>query len=206
MDTFVSKHWFKLVTVVVLLAIVGGIAYQTLGKEKSPYKVENSDPAPDFTLQDADGKQVSFSESDGKVRLVYFYFSYCPDVCPPTTHFLSTVQDALKEKGVFGSKTMLYSLTFDPVRDTRERIEQFADQFHADPSGWKFLRDDSEQAMKQLAEKYGLLVEKDNKGNFIHTNAIFLVDKENRIRNYYSVDTDLTTQKVVNDMLVLSKE
>ncbi|MFD2505845.1 SCO family protein [Paenibacillus septentrionalis] len=49
-----------------------------------------SQPAPSFALTDVDGNAVSLESTNGKARIVYFYFASCPDVCPPTTFFTCT--------------------------------------------------------------------------------------------------------------------
>ena len=53
-------------------------------------------------------KPLPLQDMNGKVRLVYFFYSFCPDVCLPTTFLISQVQDALKKKDLLGTKRKLY--------------------------------------------------------------------------------------------------
>ncbi|RUS46162.1 SCO family protein [Cohnella sp. AR92] len=141
--------------------------------------------AADFTYNDIDGNPFTMSEQNGKVRLVYFFYSNCPDVCPPTTFMMSQVQNMLKDEGKFGDKVEFVSITIDPERDTPEALKKFFDKFNADYNGWKILRGD-EKETAELARKYQLLVSKDEEGNFGHMNLIVLVDKKGRMRDFIS--------------------
>jgi protein SCO1/2 len=205
MSIFIQKHWFKLIIVIIVLGMAGAFSYSTFEKKNGPvYKVIKK--APDFQLENLEGKKVSLGDTGGKARLMYFFYSTCPDVCLPTTFMLSKVQDELKKEGYFGDKTALLSVTFDPVRDTPPVLKKFADTYHADQNGWSFLRGDEAQIQK-IAEQFGVMVIKDAKGNFSHSNAILLIDKQGNIRNYYDAsDVDLKIADMVKDLIRITKE
>lgn len=187
-----------------LLIIVGLIAYQTVVNRPAVFKIK--DPTPDFQLENLDGQKVTRTDTDGKVRLVYFYYASCPDVCQPTTFFLSQIQELLVRKGGFGEKTSILSITIDPARDTREVLKEYSARFHADPQGWLFLRGDEAYTL-DLARKFNITVIKDANGDFTHANAIMLLDKYGNIRQYYNAnDPSLKKEKIVSDMLALAKQ
>lgn len=164
---------------------------------------EKREPAPDFQLQNFNGEQLSLADTNGKARLIYFYFSSCTDVCLPTTQLLSKVQEQLKEEGVFGTETAILSITFDPVRDTPERLKEFSGFYNADPSGWYFLRGE-EQYSRDLALEYGVNVIDVGDGQFGHQNVITLVDPEGNYVKYYNAnDIELEAKDIVEDMLDL---
>ncbi|CAI6039157.1 SCO family protein [Cohnella sp. JJ-181] len=171
------RYGFSLALFALLLVLIAWL----LIRQQQADKLPDLGAAPDFTYQDIDGKEVSMSSLDGKVRLVYFFFSNCPDVCPPTTFMLSQVQKKFQEEGQFGKNVDIVSITIDPVRDTPEVLRAFGDKFEADYAGWKFLRGD-EAETADLASKYGLLAVKDADGFFSHANLIVLVDKKGRMR------------------------
>jgi protein SCO1/2 len=201
----VPKNWFKLVVIVLLLAMIGTFAYLLLkGKEEKLGVIKKT---PDYKLENLDGKQVSSADLADKVKLVYFFYSTCPDVCPPTTYTLSKIQDELVKKGSFGDKTAILSITFDPTKDTPAQLKEFSGRYHADPKGWYFLRGE-EASTLQLAEKFGLMVVKDPQGGtFTHQNFILLVDKKGDLRTYYEgSNADLSIDKIVQDMTQLTKE
>lgn len=198
-----KKAWF-IAGALALLVIVGLIAYQTVANRSAAFNIK--DPAPDFQLDNLDGQKVTRADTDGKVRLVYFYYANCPDVCQPTTFFLSKVQDLLVQKGDFGKKTQMLSITVDPARDTSEALKEYSARFHADPKGWLFLRGDEAYTL-ELARKFNITVIKDANGDFTHANVIMLLDKSGNIRQYYNAnDPNLKQEKIVSDMLALAKQ
>src|SRR6185503_10485050 len=79
-----------------------------------------------FTLQDGDGKQVTDREFRGKYMLVYFGYTFCPDVCPTT---LNEVADALDHLGSKAAKLQPIFITIDPKRDTPAVVKQYAAAF-----------------------------------------------------------------------------
>jgi protein SCO1/2 len=201
-----TKHWFKIVTFVLLAVIIGTVMYQKSGNGKTS-NLKPIKAAADFQLSSLDGENISLQSTNGKARLLYFFYTSCPDVCYPTTLFLSKVQDILVQKGEFVKNAEILSVTFDPKRDTVERLQSFAAQYHPDFAGWKFLRGE-EDATKALAQTYGAAVIKDNKGNFVtHTNSIALIDKKGIIRHSYNAnDIELTPTLIAADMVQLIKE
>lgn len=170
--------------VLVVLVAIGG--YWLASSVFGPRLPVEKEGAP-FSFTDIDGQTVTLDNTNGKVRLLYFFFANCPDVCPPTTFLLSQVQNRLKEDNLFGDDVMILSVTIDPERDTPEALREFAGKFGADFAGWKFLRGE-EKATADLAKNYGILVTKDNDGNFGHMNLIVLLDREGRIRKWISVN------------------
>ncbi|MFC5447634.1 SCO family protein [Paenibacillus aestuarii] len=209
MGTFFEKNWFKLAIGVILIAMIASFAYKLwfTGSGADDERLKAMKAAPAFQLQDLDGKTVSSKDLDGKVRLVYFFYSFCPDVCMPTSFLLSQVQDSLKQKGLLGTKAEIVSITIDPTRDTPDVLKKFGDQFESKPipGGWTFLRGDEEKT-KQLAEDYGIMVIKEKDGNFSHSNAILLVDPKGMLRNYYDAgNPELDADHIVKDVVTLSK-
>ncbi|QWU15353.1 protein SCO1/2 [Paenibacillus sophorae] len=152
----------------------------------------------DFSLENVNGDIVTLSDTEGKVRLVYFFFTQCTDVCPITTFALSQVQDLLIKDGSFGKDTAFLSISFDPQNDTREAIKTFADRFHADYAGWYFLRGDQEKVRDLAAGSFKILIAGNNKDNFAHANLIGLVDRKNRLRALYNAsETDQVTPELL---------
>ncbi|OPH60378.1 hypothetical protein BC351_17940 [Paenibacillus ferrarius] len=208
MGTFFEKNWFKLALGVILVAMIASFGYKLWANSNEPDpRLKAMKQAPAFQLQDLDGKSVASQDTDGKVRLVYFFYSFCPDVCMPTTFLLTQVQDALKKKDLFGTKAEILSITVDPNRDTPAVLKEFGNKFETkpDPSGWMFLRGE-EAKIHKLAEDYGIMVIKEKDGNFSHSNAILLVDPKGKIRNYYDAgNPQLDADHIVKDVVTLSK-
>lgn len=197
---FLKNHALKFVVLLVIVAVIGGCGGQRF-KEKTP--------APDFSLTRIDGEEISLANTNGKARLLYFFFSNCPDVCPPTTHKMSLVQERLKELGApYGDKIALLSITFDPERDTVERLTEFSSWYGADYDGWYFLRGE-EQEVRDVALSYGISTIPLEDGSIGHQNLYILIDKEGNIRNYYMVGMEveeIDTDQIADDLMYLAKE
>lgn len=203
MDGFWRKHWYIVTMAAVSVVLIGTIAFVYLGGASKKEQLPVIKEAAAFQLTDIEGNAVSLDNTKGKVRLLYFFFANCPDVCPTTTHMLSRVQEQLTKEGVFGTDTMILQATIDPERDTPETLKKYAESYGADLNGWKFLRG-TEQQVKDIAQSYGVSVIKDDQGNFLHINAIVLIDENNQVRRNY-MSKDLDEDVIADDMIDLVK-
>lgn len=79
-----------------------------------------------FSLEDSSGKTVTDRDFRGKYMLVYFGYTYCPDVCPTT---LNAVADALDKLGPKAKDLRPIFITIDPERDTPDVIKQYTAAF-----------------------------------------------------------------------------
>lgn len=84
-----------------------------------------------FTLTDQNGRQVSDRDFDGKYRLVYFGFTYCPDVCPVDLQLIGqALRKIEKEDPALAAKVQPIFISVDPERDTPPVLKQFVSAFH----------------------------------------------------------------------------
>jgi protein SCO1/2 len=79
-----------------------------------------------FTLTDHNGQQRSLTDFAGKVVVVFFGFTHCPDVCPTT---LAELAAAVKKLGADGDRVQVLLVTVDPARDTAEVLSQYVTAF-----------------------------------------------------------------------------
>ncbi len=84
-------------------------------------------PGGDFTLQSLKGS-VKLSDFKGKVVLIYFGYTYCPDICPTALALTSAALRELNESELAQTQTLFISV--DPERDTPERVDEYAHFFH----------------------------------------------------------------------------
>lgn len=89
---------------------------------------EDGTPIPPFVLQRCDGSGAPFTEADlhGRVHLVYFGFTTCPDVCPTELAWLTRVLRAL---GPAAERVRVLFITVDPERDDAQRLAEYAALF-----------------------------------------------------------------------------
>jgi protein SCO1 len=85
-----------------------------------------------FTLTDQHGRRVSDTDFDGRYRLVYFGFTYCPDVCPTHLADLMLARDLLGDAGVAVQPIFI---PVDPDRDTAEQVRSYIGAFGSDLTG-----------------------------------------------------------------------
>lgn len=109
-------------------------------------------PAPDFTLTDQDGNAVQLSGLRGKVVVLDFIYTQCPGPCPLLSRKFAQLQKQLGDR--FATDVVLLSITIDPQHDTPAVLQQYAQRYQADTSGWKFLTG-STQAIITVAYEYG---------------------------------------------------
>lgn len=155
----------------------------------------------DFTLTGTDGKPVRLGDFKDQTVLLYFGYTYCPDVCPTTMLTLNRVQDMLGEKA---SRVSILFITVDPERDTLEKLKSYVAYFGSSFFG---LRGSSQEIAK-VAALYRTSyqkVEMDSASEYqvAHTDFIYLIDGQGRTRSMYRSQTP--TKKIVDDILELMK-
>ena len=138
---------------------------------------------PDFTLTDQNGKPFRFAAARGKLILVAFIFTTCPDVCPLLTANFAAIQRALEEKEV--KDYLLLSITTDPEQDTAPVLKDYAGRFKADLRHWSLLTGTRSELAK-VWQDFGVHVVKNESGQVQHTTFTTLVDRQgNRRIDYY---------------------
>lgn len=198
--TLLKKYKWTWILLAICVVLAGYLLWDFYAKPKLPV----IRPVQSFSMENVDGKNVTLEDTNGKVRLFYFFFSNCPDVCPITTFRLSQVQDVLKEKGLFGKDASIISISFDPERDTRGKIKAFGDKFKADYSGWYFLRGDEQKTFDLAMNSFKILINKDQDGNFVHMDLIGLVDRDGNLREIYRPEA--TPEEIAKGVADLAKE
>ena len=172
----ISARRFSLV-LVTLLAMVGCSQSQQSWHGKN---ITGLMPALEFSLQDAQGP-VTASKWKGKIRLVYFGYTHCPDICPTT---LATLAHALKKlTPAQADKVRVLFVSVDPKRDSPALLQQYSAAF-----GPQFVGlTGSEDALHALTKRdrvsfnYG---DPDDKGNYevFHSSAIYAFDGTGNVR------------------------
>jgi len=193
------------VAIVILLAVMAGYFAYTLFADNGSKLAVVMD-APDFTLQDLDGKPFPYSENKGGVHIIEFMFTQCPDICPATTYNLVQIQERLKKEALFGSKVNFLAISFDPLHDTPQVLRKYADRLGMDMSGWSILTGEEEE-IKQLAQKFGISITKMPDGTFIHTaTSLLLLDGKQQVRKVYRMGDDMDNEQILSDIRTLIDE
>jgi protein SCO1/2 len=115
-----------------------------------------------FTLTDQDGKQATDRQFEGKYRLIYFGFTYCPDVCPVDLQNIGQALRQLeKSDPALASRVQPIFISVDPERDTPPVLKQYVAAFHPRLIGLTGTPDQ----IAAVAKEYGVYYQKeDEKG------------------------------------------
>jgi protein SCO1 len=187
-----------------LLLGAGALLSACSPPEKPQFKsidLTGADYAKDFSLADQNGKLRSIKDFAGKVVVVFFGFTQCPDVCPASMVELAQVKKVL---GPDGDKLQVLFITVDPERDTPELLKAYMVNF--DPT-FLALRPSVEQ-MPQLAKDFKIYYKKvDGKtpGSYTmeHSAGSYVYDPKGNIRLYSRYGND--TQGLAADLRLLLK-
>jgi protein SCO1 len=140
-------------------------------------------PVPDFKLTDQNGKVFNWADARGKVVLVTFVFTTCPDVCPLFTANFAGIQRHLDEKNI--TDYLLLTITTDPERDSATVLKEYAGRFKADFKHWILLTG-TRADLSKVWKLFGVNVVKTESGQVQHTSFTTLVDRQGRRRvDYY---------------------
>lgn len=170
-------RWSVILLLVVLLAGCGG-GYQFHGTAYDPPK-----PAPLIPGVNWNGEAFDLSALKGKVVLIFFGFTYCPDACPLT---LAELRQMYDELGKPASELAVVFVSTDPQRDTLERLAQYIAAFSTD----FYAVHVTEADLPAVKAAYGVFSEKNTTvaadspdGYYIdHSGYIYVLDQESQLR------------------------
>ncbi len=126
------------------------------------------------------GERVALSDFRGKLTLVFFGFTNCPDVCPLTLGRLANIYRNLGEP----EDVQVVMVTVDPEHDTPEVLGRYLAQFHESFVGLTGTSAEIANAARTFFVGYRDLGER----NFLHTDSVALLDRQGRMRLIYGQD------------------
>jgi len=145
-------------------------------------------PIRDFSLIDQSNKMFKFNTFKGKVLLVDFAYTTCPDVCPLMTAAMRNVQDELTPPE--RKLVHLIMVTTDPEIDSPAVLASYAKRYHVDLSNWSFLTGD-EPSLAKVWKNFGVGVKKIARGLVDHTPLTAIIDQDGVMRfGYYGTAPD----------------
>ncbi len=133
-----------------------------------------------FTLTDQDGKKVRWDDFKGKYRLVYFGYTYCPDVCPVD---LQRIMQAFarfeKASPALAAKVQPIFISVDPARDTPAVVKTYVAAFHPRLMGLTGTPDEIAKVAKDFAVVYSREESKGASDYLVgHSRTPYLFDQE----------------------------
>jgi protein SCO1/2 len=162
-------------------------------------------PAPEFTLQDADGREVSLSDLRGTVVVLHFVYASCPDACPLHAEKLAEVQEMINTTPM-ADEVEFVTITTDPQRDTPAVMREYGPLHGLDPANWVILTsgpDRPEEMTRRLAEEFGHGFTATEDGLQMHGVVTHVIDREGRWRaNFHGLRFKATNLVVYVNALV----
>jgi protein SCO1/2 len=158
--------------------------FQPVGKE-----------APDFALQDANGLAVGLDDLRGKVVVLYFVYTNCPDVCPLHAERIAEIQEMVNQTPM-RELVQFVTITTDPEHDTPEVMREYGPAHGLDSVNWLFLTSGPERpedTTRNLAERFGHKFTRTEDGYQIHGVVTHVIDRDGRWQaNFHGLKFDPT--------------
>jgi protein SCO1 len=171
------------------LMLGSGACSGTRGPEPPDGRPEiESEPLPiggDFVLTSHRGEPFDLKEARGKVVLLFFGFTLCPDVCPTT---LATLARASELLGDDRSRMMPVFVSVDPDRDSAERLQEYLEFFGLGRQGVAATgtAQEVDRVVNQYAAFYEFEQSSSEAGYLVnHTTTLYLVDQRGRVRHLF---------------------
>lgn len=159
-------------------------------------------PVTDFSLQTANEEVFRLSEQKGKVVLLFFGYTSCPDVCPVTLATFKQVNDNLGEDA---QKVRFVMITADPDRDTPDKVAEYAARFNPEFIG---LSGDM-TALASIWKELGVFVEKQESGSAAgylvsHTASVYVLNQSGSLFMTFPYGT--TATEIADDIRQILKD
>ncbi len=182
-----------------ILLIVALLAIGLAGCRPYTYHgtvMQSPGDAPDFNLMSSLGKKVSLEDYRGKLVLLYFGYTFCPDVCPATLAELGGAMDIL---GDDADNVQVIMISVDPQRDTPEKLGEYVAHFNPNFIGVT----GTEEEIAALATLYGVFYEKhegtEATGYLIdHTATVMVIDEDGALKLIWPFGT--TAADIAEDL------
>jgi protein SCO1/2 len=181
-----------------LIVLVGALTVPRLLSSSESYNgtlVDATGEPEEFQLASAAG-DVQLSDFRGRLVVMYFGYTSCPDFCPATLAKLAQVRERL---GGDAEGVQILMITVDPERDDPERLAQFVTSFDGTFVGLS----GSEEQLRNVASQFGIFFQKQEgseaTGYLVdHTTTLVVLDRDGRERLY--LGWDLTAEQIENDL------
>ncbi len=172
-----------IVALALLIRVMSSVAAENVAATSEALKSGVFDPprmAPDFSLPSSRDNQFTLSEQRGKVLVLGFGFSHCPNVCPMT---LANLAQTYKNLGALADQVQVVYMTVDPERDNPARLREYLANFNSHFIGVTGSADE----LSVVRQAYGIIAQKEKHKNgetyeVHHSSYIYLIDRDGLLR------------------------
>lgn len=158
----------------------------------------------DFQLFNQDSTLVTEKTFLGKIRVVDFFFTSCPTICPKVQGQMLKIKDVFQQE----KEVVLISHTIDPKRDNAAKLAHYATNIGVEQSDkWQFLTGDRDLLYQLADDHFNIVVEDASApGGFDHTGRIVLIDKKGYIRSYANGTHPASVDTLIQDIHQLLRQ
>ena len=150
----------------------------------------------EFSLTNQDGKPTTLKDLQGKVLLVFFGYTFCPDICPTT---MADITRLLRSLGPQAKQLLPVFVTLDPERDTPARLRSYLENFEKGFIGLTGTESQISQVAKQYKVRYAKrAVNTSAKYLIDHTALLYMISPQGKVKYLFPPDAglDLMTQGI----------
>ena len=139
----------------------------------------------DFLLTNQDGQPFRLEDVRGKIVVLFFGYTSCPDMCPTT---MSRIVSALDRVGDRRTQVLTLFVSVDPKRDTPAVLKDYVANFNTPMVGLTGSADEIRRVASQYHASYEIV--ETGSPNYLvnHTTAMFLIDQQGQLRRYFAYD------------------
>ena len=184
-----TRRFMFIITILILaLAATGSAIWLTLKSHRGAI-VSVLDIGGPFSLLDHTGKRVTEADYAGRVQVIFFGYTYCPDICPTD---LQQIGLAMEQLGDDAKHVQPLFITLDPERDTAEHLAQYVPLFHPRLLGLTGGNADIAKAADAYRVYYKRVKTGDKPGDYTvdHSAFIYLVDRDGKYLGFFPPGTD----------------
>ena len=165
----------------VLAAGLAGTAVYLNSRTKAPFPIGGP-----FSLRDGDGHLVTDAQFRGRLMLVYFGYTHCPDACPTALQDMATALDQLGDKK---KEVAVVFITIDPERDTPAVMKDYVAAFEAGITALSGTPEEVASAARAYRVYYARHATKDGGYDMDHSSIIYLMDRKGRFVANFTHET-----------------
>lgn len=159
---------------------------------------------PDFNFLDQEGEAVNRATFEGKITVASFFFSGCSGYCPTIMRNLLDVQQTyLSDPSI-----LLLSHSVTPDLDTPQQLQSYSQEVGAQTKKWFLVTGEREHIYDLARKSYYAdtqLRESQTQNDFLHSESVYLLDLEQRIRGVYNGNSRSAIQKLKQDIQLLKQ-
>lgn len=201
-------RWVSLLLIVLLVSFV---IFKFQNRDAKKTIIAGSEIAPSFALKgefdliDENGKTIKAIDFKGPYHLIYFGYTYCPDICPTE---LNTLTLALEELGAEAHQIQPLFISVDPERDTPELLKEYVKLFHPKLKGYTGTQAQITKIAKAFNVYYTKFNDEASNDYLIdHSTFFYLLNPEGKLVTMYRRNIDKSEfARSLSDHLSMSKK